>query len=161
RTGPQHLAKSDARYVLHREERALSDLAGIVDRRYRGMGQRCREARLADETPSAILVPHSLRRQHLQRDDTPELFVVREVDDAHAAGTEQLRYTITTESLADEIGRRDGWDVRDLLEPVVRRIGGVAGLAVHQRAPRVGRPSEEVVGRGAGGLDTSTYTPAA
>ena len=61
-------------------------LTDLVDRDDVGMVEGRRRLRLALEAADALLVPHQLGRQNLERDAPLERLILRQVDLAHAAG---------------------------------------------------------------------------
>ena len=90
-------------------------LAEIVDGDDGGVIQRGGGARFELEPPEAIRVSGHLRWQQLQRDVTSELRVVREIDLAHAAGTEQRANDIRPDGRARRQGHRGCYCAREAL----------------------------------------------
>jgi hypothetical protein len=75
--------------VAHRDEEVLLDLARLVHRHDVRVFQTGLELRLAGEPRPERVVGGELRREDLDRDAATEPAVLREIDDAHPAPTQE------------------------------------------------------------------------
>ena len=82
------------------------------------MMERRQRARLALESRERMRVSAHRRRDHLERDPTPELEVLRAIDDAHRAGTELAVYFVVIDDRAArqldmivDIAQKPGWRI--------------------------------------------------
>ncbi len=86
----QDRAQRPARHLLHRDEEVILVLAEVVDPADVGVRDPAGQADLTAQPLPVLGVVRQLAAQQLQRDPLVELEVVDDIDDAHAAFTEQL-----------------------------------------------------------------------
>ena len=86
--GADHVAEGAAVHVLHHDEGGALLLAPVVDRDDGGVVQAGGRLGLEAEALDERRVARELGEQHLERDGTVELAVVREVDVGHAAASD-------------------------------------------------------------------------